>query len=288
MYDFDKLWNYNNPAETEQKFKTYFEEHGAGLNLSQRLQLLTQIARTYSLRHLFDNAHEVLNEVEKQLPASPDLARARYYLERGRTFNSAGNKADAQRHFEQALDIARQLHEDFYTIDAMHMLAIVAQPVPDLANNINEQAIILAENSTSEEAKNWLGSLYNNLAWGYFDKGEYDKALSLFLRALKWYEDRKSARNAFIAKWTIARTLRAQNKLDDALIIQLGLFEESSTTGHADGYVHEELGELYLLKNDALKAPFHFQKAYELLSQDKGLQKFESARLERIKMLSGQ
>ncbi len=287
MTNFDSLWNYGDLAGTEQKFKTYFDENGPAMDLSQRLQLLTQIARTYSLRHMFDEAHEVLNEVEKQLPATPDVAIARYHLERGRSFNSSGKKAEAQKHFEQARDMAQQLQEDYYTIDAMHMLAIVAQPVPDLANSINEQCIILAENSSNPGSKNWLGSLYNNLAWGYFDKGEYDKALSVFLRALKWYEDRKIPGDVFIAKWTVARTLRAQNKLDDALKIQLGLFEEAVATGHTDGYVHEELGELYLLKNDPLKAPFHFEKAYELLSQDKGLQKFEPARLERMKTLSG-
>jgi len=212
---------------------------------------------------------------------------ARYHLERGRIFNSAGNKAQAQKHFEQARDVAQRLPDDFYTIDAMHMLAIIAQPLPDLANSINEQAIIMAEKSNDPKAKNWLGSLYNNLGWGYFDKAQYDKALSLFLRSLKWREDKNDTVGILIAKWTVARTLRAQNRLDEAIKIQLGLFEEMAATGRPDGFVHEELGELYLLKQDTLKAPFHFEKAYEQLSHDKNLQKFQQQRIERIKKLAG-
>lgn len=286
MPDFDKLWNYSNPAETEIKFREVLKDSSFVKNLSEHLQLLTQIARTYSLRGMFTEAHETLNEVERQLPAQYDLAHARYYLERGRAFNSSGKKAEAKELFEKAKTIAVEVGEDFYTIDAIHMLAIVAPN--ELATSINEEGLLFAENSKQEQAKNWLGALYNNLGWCYFDKKEYEKALSIFLRALKWREEKKEPSSIFIAKWCVARALRALKRNEEALTVQLGLFEESVTTGQNDGYVHEELGELFLFKNDKQKSSFHFEKAYELLSADKYLSQNEKGRLERMKELSKQ
>jgi hypothetical protein len=86
----------------------------------------------------------------------------------------------------------------------------------------------------------------------------------------------------------VARALRALNRLDEALTIQLGLFEEAVTSGNHDGYVHEELGELFLIQEDKMKSAFHFEKAYELLSSDPYLQESEKGRLERMKSLSKQ
>lgn len=281
MEDFDKLWNYGDPAATETKFKELLLANGHE-KPAYTLQLQTQIARTYSLRGLFNQAHETLDMVGKQLPITADLSTVRYHLERGRTFNSAGKKEDAKKYFELAKTIAANLNNDYYLIDAMHMLAIVAPD--DEAIVTQQQAIIKAEESKDDLAKTWLGPLYNNLGWSYFDKSEYEKALSIFLRSLQWRESRNSAPEIFIAKWCIARTLRALNRIDDAIKVQLALFEEATTTGKQDGYMHEELGELFLLKSDNLKYPFHFEKAYELLVSDRYVQ---PERLERIKKLAG-
>lgn len=283
MQEFDKLWNYNDPAGTEVKFREVLGEYNAADNPSGHLQLLTQIARTYSLRRMFDEAHATLNEVEQQLPTQFSVTHVRYHLERGRTYNSAGNKADATTQFVQARDIAKQLGEDFYAIDAIHMLAIVA--APDESIKLNEQGVLYAEQSTQERAKGWLGALYNNLAWAYFDKSDYDKALSVFLRALKWREEKQSAPELFLAKWCVARTLRALGRLDDALKIQLALMEQMIDIGPTDGYVYEELGELYLLKGEEVHK-MYFQFAYNELSKDTWLAANEPKRLERIKQLA--
>ena len=284
MEDFDKFWNYGDPADTEIKFKEVLA-NSAGKNPAYVLQLQTQIARTNSLRDLFAEAHEILDAVEKQLPATPDLSTVRYHLERGRTFNSAGKKAEARAHFGLAEKISVGLNEDFYEIDALHMIALAASHEEAIA--IQEQALIRAESSKDEKTRNWLGPLYNNLGWSYFDKGEYEKALSIFLRSLQWREGQKSARGIFLAKWAVAAALRKLDRIDDAIKIQLALFEEATTTGNNDGFVHEELAELFLIKQDTLKYPFHFEKAYELLSEDKYLQEHEPERLERMKRLGG-
>ena len=283
MTEQDKLWNYSNPAETEIKFREALQSISPEKNLSVYLQLQTQIARTYSLRMMFDEAHKTLEEVEKLLPAENEVAHVRYHLECGRTFNSSGKIMEAKAAFEKAEQIAIQLQEDAYTVDALHMLAIIAPQ--DETASINERAIIFAEESKQENAKGWLGSLYNNLGWCYFDKGEYEKALSIFLRALKWREDKKSLPEIFIAKWCVAKTLRALNRLNEALKIQLALLEEMISNNSPDGYVYEEIAEIYHTRNEEVQK-MYFGFAYKELSQDKWLAKNEPARLERLKKLS--
>lgn len=285
MTEFDKLWDYNNPAATEEKFRQALQSLSTNINLSDFLQLKTQLARTFSLRRMFDEAHAVLDEVEQILPATKEVAHIRYFLERGRTLNTAGKKAEALQQFVSARETAQQLNEDFYTLDAIHMLAIIAPPSEAIA--LNEEGVIFAENSKSPQAKNWLGALYNNLAWSYFDRGDYDKALSIFLRALKWREEKQSAKEIFIAKWCVARVLRALNRLDEAIKVQLALLEEMVETDQPDGYVYEELGELYLSKNEPVYK-MYFGFAHTALSNDKWLAANEADRLQRMKDLAAQ
>lgn len=79
---FDSLWNYSDPAGTELKFREILDNNNTLSDLSYHLQLLTQIARTYSLRRMFSEAHGLLDEVREALPNAPDLALVRYHLER--------------------------------------------------------------------------------------------------------------------------------------------------------------------------------------------------------------
>lgn len=290
MQPFDKLWDYNNPAETEARFRSLLSEYPESKDKGAYLQLLTQLARTYSLRRLFTEAHDLLNEVKEKLGINSGVEHIRYHLERGRTFNSSGKKDEAKAEFEIAKQLAVELKEDFYAIDAIHMLAIVAPPLESI--ELNKEGVLKAEQSTQERAKDWLGSLYNNLGWGYFDLGQYELALSIFLRALKWRQDmaarqgKETTPAVFIAKWTVARTLRALNRLDDAIKVQLGLMEEMVKGEAADGYVYEELGELYLLKGEEIHK-MYFQFAYNELSKDSWFSANETARLNRMKELAG-
>jgi tetratricopeptide (TPR) repeat protein len=200
MEDFDMLWNYGDPAETEVKFREVLAV-SADKDTPYLLQLQTQIARTYGLRDLFTEAHYLLDTVEKHLSKTPGIEHVRYHLERGRTFNSSGKKTEAKTHFELAQSIAEKLNDDYYAIDAMHMLVLVA-PL-DEGIVLSEEAIIKAQNSASEKARNWLGALYNNLGWNYFDTGQYEKSLSVFLRGVQAREEQKSERGIFLAKWLL-------------------------------------------------------------------------------------
>lgn len=95
VLDFDLKWDYNNPEKTEDEFKNMLEA-SSSKELNYRGQLLTQIARTHSLRGQFDAAHQILDGLEILLKTNDlPVVSIRYALERGRTYNSAGEKVTA-------------------------------------------------------------------------------------------------------------------------------------------------------------------------------------------------
>jgi tetratricopeptide (TPR) repeat protein len=270
LHDFDSLWDYSHPDQTETKFlellPQFPEEDPA------RLELLTQIARAQGLQREFNDAHLTLDQVENQLSIESSRARVRYLLERGRVFNSSGKSDEAHPFFEHALIMAQELKEDFYAVDAAHMLAIIADPASSLDWNL--RAIQMAESSAEEKARGWLGSLYNNTGWSYHDIGDFESALKIFQKAESYFgEVRHEDR------------LRSMNRIDEALSKQLALKAEFDSIGSSDGYVDEEIGECLLLLKRENEAKPYFAKAYELLSQDEWMMEQEPERIMRLKQL---
>lgn len=285
IFEFDKIWNYDNPAETEKKFKELLPAVRDSNNKSAYLQLLTQIARTFSLQMKFDEAHKILDEVESQLSDEFYSAKIRYLLERGRTFRSSKQVEKSRPLFLEAYEIGLKHGEDDYTIDAAHMLGII-EPYKE-AQEWNELAMKLAEKTKDEKARRWLGPLYNNTAWNYHDNKEYDKALKVFEKNVEWHTDRKSVEQLIIAKWSVARAFRSLNRIDEAIEMQNNIMMEIREKGLAeDGYVYEELGELHLLNENKEESKRNFALAYDLLSKDIWLAENEKERLERMKTLS--
>lgn len=277
--DFDSLWDYSAPDKTEIKFRELL------LQFPESLELLTQIARTQGLQRKVDEAHQTLDEVEKQLDENPSRAKVRYLLERGRVFNSSRQADKAKPFFEQALDLAKKLGEDFYAVDAAHMLAIIADD-PASSLSLNLIAIQMAESSLEERARNWLGSLYNNTGWSYHDAGKYEAALVIFEKAESFFRVKGGVDKIRIAVWTVARCLRSLNRLDEALSKQLALHAEFESAGETDGFVFEEIGECLLALQRGEEAKPYFAKAYEVLSEDVWLAENEPDRIARLKQFS--
>jgi tetratricopeptide (TPR) repeat protein len=283
LLDFDQLWNYNNPAGTEQKFRELIPQAEKGGDASYHAQLLTQIARTLGLQRKFDEADHILDQVEGMLTDGLETARIRYLLERGRVFNSSQHPDQARPLFIEAWEQAKAVREDSYAVDAAHMMGIVEKGQASLDWNL--QAIAYAEQSENPRARDWLGSLYNNTGWTLHDMGELEKALDLFERALVFRQEQGNAETIRIARWCVARCLRSLGRNEEALEMQLALLKEGEENGLPDAYTQEELGELYLLAGEADKARPHFAAAYAQLSQDPWLVENEPERVARLQEL---
>lgn len=282
---FDSLWNYQDPGATETLFRNMLQNEDIQSNVDLRGQLQTQIVRTLSLQAKFEEALQLLEFMEHQYDFSEyPLIGIRFYLEKGRTLNSSSIRRQAFKCFEQAYQLAITHQTSFYVVDALHMMAIAADG-PD-ALKWNELAMQKAEASKDPRTKKWLGALYNNIGWYYFDDKQFETAWSLFKKALDWRLEKGDAAGIRVAHWCVARTNRALGHIEDALYIQEKLYQEIIQEGIEDGFIDEELGELYLLKGLKDSSTFHFKRAYNALSKDIWLQRNDAERLNRMQKLS--
>jgi hypothetical protein len=126
--DFDALWNYDDPAATERRFRELLPRAEQGTDRSWHAQLLTQIARAQGLQRNFADTHATLDWAQALFTPKLSTARIRYLLERGRVFNSSGQAEHTGPLFHEAADLAQSEQQDFYAADPLHMLAIVAPP----------------------------------------------------------------------------------------------------------------------------------------------------------------
>ena len=281
----DTLWDYDRPQATALKFRELLPMAEESVDKSYYTELLTQLARTQSLQRRFAEAHSILDTARQVMEGqNMPVAEIRYLLERGRTFNSAGEKEQSIPLFKEAYAKAVEHNEDFYAIDAAHMLGIAVKPQDQLYWNI--KALALAEKTADTRAGKWLGSLYNNIGWTYHEVKDYVRALTFFEKLLAWRMDQKDERGAFIAKWSVARTYRSLNRIEEALALQRELLGEIHRKAlDPSGYVDEELAECLLIQDRGIEAKAYFKTAYEILSKDIWLKANEGDRLERLKKL---
>jgi tetratricopeptide (TPR) repeat protein len=281
--DFDSLWNYDKPAETEKQFREILPLVQKSGDIGYMAELLTQIARTLGLQQRFQEAHALLDSVQPMLEEAGPRAKVRHLLERGRAYNSSGQKENAVEQFNQALQLSSQEKLDFYAVDAAHMLAI-ATPSPE-HQGWNLKAIALAEASSDPKARNWLGSLYNNLGWDFFFKKDYGEALKLFEKALEHRQQQGKPAFILSARWCVAKTLRMLGKVDSALAMQFELEKKWEKAGEQDGFVYEEIAECLLSLKLEKEATKYFALAHQYLSKDPWLSRDEPERLERLRKL---
>jgi tetratricopeptide (TPR) repeat protein len=281
---FDPLWNYRDPAGTEQKFRELLDAGLAADDKSYAAELLTQIARTQGLQQKYADALATLNESERLITPEMKQAYTRILLERGRVLNSSGKAEDAVPFFERALHAAKDAGLEFHAVDAAHMLGIACKNETALA--WNEEAIRMAEAAADPRARNWLGPLYNNTAWTYHEMGRHSDALNLFERDIAYRTSRDRPVEAGIARWSAAKMMRHLGRFEQALQIQHELLKDPERQNNdSEGYGREEIAECLLAMDRSDEATPHFARAWELLHEDQWLRQDEPQRLERLKAL---
>ena len=150
----------------------------------------------------------------------------------------------------------------------------------------HERALALAAASADPRARRWRGSLYHNLGWTYLDAGRPGDALAAFEAALACREEAGRLPEVRLARWAVARALRAAGRVAAALAAQQALLAEAAALGAPDGYVCEEIGECLLALGRAAEARPYFARAAAALAAD--LAGSEPDRLARLRALGAE
>jgi len=263
--DLAALWDFSNPALSEQRFRDAL----AGAKGDDALVLTTQIARTHGLRRDLARAREVLKEIEPQLAAAGPRAQAHHALEWGRCHISAvtrpeertpENLAAARAAYARALASAKAGGLDELAIDAVHMMAFV-DTAPADQQRWNEQALTLVLASTQPAGRAWEASIRNNLGLSLHTLGRHAESLVHYERALALREAAGARPRAlYVARWLVARGLRLTGRLDEALALQTQLEGQMHVVGDPDPYVLEELEQIHRARGDAARAAAYAER----------------------------
>ena len=280
--DVSRYWNFDDPAASEAAFRQALAERPGA---DDALSLQTQIARTFSLRSRFAEAHAALDAIEPQLAGAGAEPQVRWLLERGRTFRSSKLSERARPLFAEAAERAHGARLEALEVDALHMIALL-ETAPEAQLQWNRKALAVAAASADPTARNWDASLANNIGVSLHEAGRYGEALASFQTALAARERIGNAARTRVARWMVAWTLRSLGRHDAALAVLRGLETEYTATGAADGYVFEEIGENLLAQRQGEAAKPYFARAWQLLSADTSLDRPDDPRLARLERLS--
>jgi len=234
MSDLSEMWDFDDPAGSESRFR----DAAAVAEGTDRLVLLTQVARALGLQERYDEGHAVLDH----LAVDDAEVATRACLERGRLLRSSGDADAARPHFEAAAAAAGEGGLEALHVDALHMVALTA-PVED-QQRLTEEALAVARASSEPAARDWDASLLNNLGMVHADAGDWPAALASFEEALAARERIGDPARTRVAKWMVGWALRNLGRTDDALAVQTALKAELETVGEEDPYVDEEISLL--------------------------------------------
>ncbi len=127
-------------------------------------------------------------------------------------------------------------------MDALHMLALVAEPADRLA--AHHVALAWARAASDPAARDWDASLLNNIGMEHADAGDHAAALAAFEDALAARERIGDPALVRVARWMVAWSLRHLGEVDVAREMQLALRAELEAAGENDPYVDEEIALL--------------------------------------------
>jgi hypothetical protein len=267
--DLNALWDFGNPALSEQRFREALAAAENDQRHDEALILQTQIARTLGLRRQLDEARALLRSLEPRLAQAGAEARARHALEWGRNHISAvtrpaertpQNLAEARAAYTRALATAQQAGLDGLAIDAVHMMAFV-DDAPAEQRRWNEQALAMVLASTQPEGRRWEASIRNNLGLSLRALGQHAESLPHLERALALREAAgASPRQRYVARWLWAHSLRLAGRLDDALAQQTLLEGRMHVVGDPDPHVLEELELIHRARGDGARAAAYAER----------------------------
>jgi len=279
--DIPALWDFADPARSEAVFRERLAHEQGDAALSLR----TQIARTYSLRGRYAEAHALLDAVDAELPGAGPEPKVRALLERGRTWRSSGQPERALPLFRQALTPAARAGLEFLAIDAMHMIAL-AEPGLEAQLDWNRRALAGARVALDPRARDWDASLEHNIGMSLHEAGRHEEALVHLRAALVARERIGNAVRTQEARWAVAWGLRALRRHDEALAMLLPLEREQAAAGTPDGFVAEEIAENLLATGAAERARPYFARAHALLVDADPSERPDPQRLARMLALS--
>jgi tetratricopeptide (TPR) repeat protein len=165
----------------------------------------------------------------------------------------------------QAWDLNIKLKNKYNTVEISFLLSLI---VPQKMQNSWRQTAIknCKEFLTDPTLQSWYSYIMQLEGWHAFDFKKYPESLDCFEQSL---QNTKDAAENIQIRWAQARIYRAQNKIQEALDLQLKNLEEIKSLNISNGYISLEIAECYQYFHKKQEAKLHFEQAFLELSKDK-------------------
>jgi len=287
--NLDQLWNPADVLASEAVFNGLLPDAHklTGKDRSFLIELLSLIGRSEAFQMKFSQAASSLEKAETLLNEQNSnylvSARIRWLIEKGRFYILKKTPSQARGLFSEAWTLAINSGEDYFAVEIAQLMA-TSEPEKAQQEWI-VRSLEIAENSSNQKTKEWLGGLYTGYGWKLFDLRQYEKSLEIFQKALQNFKARGPSRGAFVAQWAIGKTLRALGKTEEALSVQKALLAELGIGGVRDGRLYEELAECLQTLHRTTEAQLYFELAYRELSNEEWVKDNQSLKLKRLKDL---
>ena len=274
------LWDFDDLGTTERRLREQLDRETTDAG---RAEVLTQLARVEGLQDRFDAGDKLIDEAGS-LAGDDPAARARIALERGRLRRSGGDDDAARPMFERAFDIANDSGQTFIAADAAHMVALAMGDSEGFVE-WTRRGIEIAE--ADADARHWLGPLYNNLGWEYYEAGDYEQALDAFERQLVARQQEGDPQQTIeISRYAVGKALRALGRSADAVPMLETAVAWAEREDAPDGWFHEELAEEYAAVGRDADAATQARAAIPLLERDDPDFATDDTRRQRLQALA--
>ena len=277
----DALWDFEHPAESEARFRA--EPHAIGRDRAKRSEAHPGRARAGAAAKFTDadrtsTACTHARHSRCACASATCWTRPPWTIRPARAPAVAGSSRRSPRRQRLAGGAA------YYRVDALHMLAIASPPA---SIDFHRRAIAAAETATTYARAAGARRCCTTSAGRCDDRGDDAAALDYWRQAPPaMREAANDVPRARIARWTVARGLRALGELDEAEAMQRALADELQAANAPDGYVFEELAEIAVARGDRAAAQPWAAKALQLLGDDADMKANEPARLARLAELA--
>jgi tetratricopeptide (TPR) repeat protein len=254
----DDLFKTRDYEKARESYLKVLETSSLAELVSERVEALSQIARTYLIAGDKEQARTWLNKAQDVARPENPLGWSRYLGVKGRLAWQDNYLAEATATFMEMYDYCHARNLSERAIDAAHMVAITGNP--DQQIEWGKKGIAEAETG---KITSWLGPLWNNLGYTYESLERYGEAVKAYREAREYHGQYGDERNRLVADWALGHAFRLKGDIDSAEIWIKPLPAWCEKIGETEflGWSHKELGEIALARGLKDSARNHFSLA---------------------------
>jgi len=210
-------------------------------------------ARSYLIAEKKDEGREWLARAAAKAAESDPLGWSRYLGVRGRFEWKDDDNETATITFHEMFDYCGKKELWERAVDAAHMIAITGDQKQKFDWSL--KGIEMAEKGGMD---GWLGPLWNNLGWNYYDDERYGEAYDALVKAREYHYKGEGELPKLIADYSVAHVMMKQNRLHEAEAAMLKVLEWATrldADGASDaiewmGFARWDIGEIVIESGD--------------------------------------